>query len=306
MNIREMKLTIKSPLYLVALAIFTLFSCSSEPSEKLDVPDEVLKPVIDPSANTIVKLNNTLFSIPSPYQMAFLIKGENLAYNPEFLNKTSNESKYSSNFIKSLNMGIYGADLGYLNMYEQNSEAIKYFTVLKKLSSSLGISGAFNTNIVKRIEANMGNKDSLLYILSNTYRNADQYLKDNNREQIGVLILAGGWIESLNMMCQLVVAEKNDKVIRRIGEQKHPLDNLIKILSPFYNDADNYKELIDGLIDLAYDFDAIEFTYTFEEPVTEADKNFTQVNGKSSTVITDEQLKTITNKIDVIRKKLVE
>jgi len=128
-----------------------------------------------------IQFDNTTFSLPSPYQMAYLVKSLNLDYNKDFLNPTKNASKYTNNFKKALNLGVYGADLGYLNIYEQTPDAINYFSVIKKLSEDLDLLAAFNAETINRIESNMGNKDSLMYILSNTYRTADAYLKDNER-----------------------------------------------------------------------------------------------------------------------------
>ena len=51
---------------------------------------------------------------------------------------------------------------------------------------------------IKRIEHNIENRDSLM-VISSTYRKIDNYLKNNNRESTGALILAGGWIESLSI-----------------------------------------------------------------------------------------------------------
>lgn len=293
-------------LFILISGVMATSCVNDKPNEETEQIEEILKAEIDSTASTLVKYNNTLFSIPSPYQIGFLIKKQGLDYNSEYLNPTENASKYSENFTKALNLGVYGADLGYLNIYEQNSEAIKYFSTVKKLAQDLGVSGAFNPSTIKRIENNMGNKDSLLYILSNTYRDADRYLKENNREDIGVLILAGGWIESLNLMTEIVKINRKQEIINRIGEQKQPLDNLIKILSPYYNQSEHYSKLVDGFIDLAYEFDGIKVDYSFEEPTVDPENRITTINGSTKIVISDEQLKTISSKVTTIRKQIIE
>jgi hypothetical protein len=60
------------------------------------------------------------------------------------------------------------------------------------MANDLNLSSAFSEGLIKRIENNMGKQDSLLYILSNTYRDVDVYLKENQRQREGVLVLAGG------------------------------------------------------------------------------------------------------------------
>jgi len=230
----------------------------------------------------------------------------NFEYNKEYLNPYNRSHSYITNFKKALNLGVYGANLGYLTMYEQSSESVQYFSVIKILMQEMNIESTFNKDLFKRIETNIGNKDSMLNLVSRSYRDIDQYLKDNNRNEVGVLILTGGWIESLYLMTNLAAAKKNDELLRRIGEQKYPLDNLIKILSPYYNVSEEYAVLIDGLIDLAYEYDGVDINYTYVPPTVEADKKLTIINSKSELVMSEQQLKTISEKIAEIRKKIVE
>lgn len=278
--------------------------CKSDGSTE-DIIENDIENKIDSNMTTMIKFNNTLFSIPSPYQMAYLIKAQNISYNKDILNPYNMSGNYTNTFKKALNMGVYGADLGYLNLYGQTPDAVQYFSTIKILSQDLNMANAFDKETMKSIENNMSNIDSLMYIMSNSYRKADEYLKDNGRENDGVLILAGGWIESLHIMCQLALSNKNTEVIIRIGEQKHPLDNLIKILSPYYNDSDEYAQLIDALIDLAYEFDGIDINYTYEEPTVDKENKMTIINSKSELVMSDQQLHTIIEKVEVLRKTIV-
>lgn len=281
-----------------------LFSCNGDTKD--DQVEDKIQNSIDSNASTLIKFDNTLFSMPSPYEIAFLVKRANLEYNKDMLNPYNKSHNYVTNFDKALNMGIYGSDLGYLTLYEQNSDAIQYFSVVKILSQELNIENAFDKKTVNRIESNIGNKDSLMYIVSTSYRKADQYLKDNNRNDIGVLVLAGGWIESTYTLAELAKQSKKTEILTRIAEQKHPLDNLIKLLSPFYNNSKEYAELTDQLIDLAYDFDGIDITYTYAAPTVDEKNKMTVINSKSEVNFTDQQLKTITEKIEKIRNNIVK
>ena len=287
------------------LFAFTLSGCGSGKNTD-DSIESNIESNIDSASTTLIKFDNTLFSIPSPYEIAYLVKRSKLEFDKGLLNPPNKTHNYTSNFQKALNLGVYGANLGYLNIYEQNSEAIQYFSVIKILSQELSIENAFDKQTVTRIEGNLGNKDSVMSIISNSYRKADQYLKDNSRNDIGVLILAGGWVESTYMLTQISQQSKNKDVLTRIGEQKHPLDNLIKILSPYYNQSKEYSEFIDGLIDLAYDFDGIDISYAYTAPTVDAKNKLTVINSKSELNMTDQQIKTIFEKISAIRKKIVQ
>lgn len=302
---RKDAITLKIALFMFVSFIFIYFtSCKGETDIEENI-EENIESQIDSSTH-ILKFNNTLFSLPSPYQIAYLIKELNLDLNKEYLNDINNSHKYTDNFKKALNMGIYGADLGYLNIYENTPDAVQYFSTIKILSQELNMTNAFDKKTIQSIENNMGNPDSLMYIISNTYRRADEYLKDNGREVDGVLILTGGWVESLYIMTKIAETNKNPDIITRIGEQKHPLDNLIKILSPYYNTSDEFSKLKDMLIDLAYEFDGIDINYIYEEPTVDVENKLTIINSKSELIMSDQQLITITEKIDAIRKYIIE
>jgi len=287
---------------LIILLVLTIISCKNKTEKDINI--EIPTREIDTSS-VILKYNNTVFTIPSSYQAAYIIKQNNIEYNKALINPAENVSNYTTNFNKALNIGIYGTDLSYLNMYEQIPDVISYFTVIKKLSQELNIQSALQAEIINKIEKNIDNPDTLLHYLTNTYKQIDSYLKASNRKEIGVLIVTGGWIESLYILTQTALETKNRQIINRLGEQKHPLDNLIEILSPYYYNSDEYTVLIDALVDLAYEFDGIVYTYSYEEPVTNKDKKHTLIKSKSNIILSDYHLKTITNKIASIRNKII-
>jgi len=286
----------------IVLAILVV-SCDSTSKKKQSVTEKPLREI--DTSTVLLKINNSLFTLPSPYQASYSIKKSNLGFNKSLLNPADNVSNYTTNFQQAINIGIYGTDLGYLNVYDQVPDVISYFTVIKKLSQELGIHNALQINIIDKIERNIDNQDSLLYYLTGTYREFDSYLKRNNRKEIGVLIIAGGWIESLYILSHCAVESKKRILINRLGEQKHPLDNLIEILSPYYYKSEEAASLIDSLVDLAYEFDGIIYSYTYEEPEIHPERKHTLINSKSNVIISEYHLKTIANKISSIRNKII-
>ncbi len=278
---------------------------TSDENEGESIESEVMNS-IDTNVTQIYKFDNTLFSIPSPYEISILMKNLNIEYNPNIINSVGNAQTYTNNFQKALNLGVYGADLAYLNMNKQIPEAAKYFATIKITAEELQLSGAFDVNTITRIENNLSNEDSLLHILSMVYRNTDKYLKENNRQDIGVLVLTGGWIESVYFLAQVAQETNNDEIKTRLGEQKYPLENLIKILSPFYNNSEQYGELIEALIDLAYVFDGIDIEYTYEKPVTDEEAKETIINSSSNLLMNAEHIDMITKKISKIRTDITD
>lgn len=291
------------PVCFIFILLF-IFSCKK--SNNTDVTDENIQNIESDTSSLIIKYNNTLFTIPSPFQVTSLIKNNEIDFNKSYLNPPDNVSNYTTVFKQSLNIGIYGTDMGYLNIYDQTPDLISYFTVIKKLSQELNLSSAFQSSLIDRIESNIDNQDSLLYFLTNTYREFDSYLKSSNRKDVGVLIVTGGWIESLYLLSQITTTNKNRNIINRLGEQKHPLNNLIELLSPYYYVSKDFAWLIDALVDLAYEFDGIIFNYTYLESEIIADQRLSIIKSNSNIIISDYHIRTITQKISTIRNSIIQ
>jgi len=285
------------------LALCAMFSAGCVSDVKKDDSDAQAKADSTEAANRIMTIGGSLFSIPSPIQTAMLIEKSGADYNKGFLNDAKKAGTYATNFQKALNLGVYGADVGYVTMYDQSQDALKYLGVINKLSDELGITGAFDAETIKRFESNFGKRDSMLNLVSVAYRNADAFLKDNDRLNVGALVLAGGWIETIYFSTQLAVKHGNQDIINRIGEQKYTLNNLVKMLTPYY-DQPEYDALVDELIELAYDFDAIDIKYTYSAPTVDVASKTTTINSKTEVVITKEHLKAIADRVANLRNKI--
>ena len=245
-----------------------------------------------------------MFSIPSPIQMSLLLREEVNTFNEEMISNPKNVSNFSTTFKKAINMGVYGSDLGYATMYENNTVALSYLQAIEDLSDELGIADAFDEDLINRFIENGNNQDSMLVIMSDGYREGDKFLKENEQHDIASLILTGGWIESLYFATQTYKITKNQKIADRIGEQKSALTTIIELLED-YNQDENYAQLITDLKDLKTDFDRIEFNYQFVEPQTNEEEGLTIIKSKTSVKIDEETMKNITSKIEKIRNNLI-
>jgi len=290
-------------IFLIIIAVASLFYFR-KPSEKTTDEVQLIEDLVASSveaeqeSGNIFHFNNILFSLPSPYQISLILHESGISYNKELLNPSRKASDYITNFSRAINFGVYGVDLGYINIYQQTQDAASYFAVLKILSLDLGIYKVLNQSTVNRIEENIDNRDSLMVIVSETYRNIDKFLKTNEREETGALILAGGWIESVYILTQEMKNNPHPDLMQRIAEQKRPLENLIKLLIPHTEESENYKFLVENLIDLAYTFDEIVEEYEYIPSVDYPKKKLTIVNSKSKMIITPKVTSVITDKVE--------
>src|SRR5687768_15291349 len=88
-------------------------------------------------------IGDILQGIPAPLEISVLLKESGKKYNGGYLNSPDNLSRYNSNFKRALNLGVYGTDLGYTNIYEQNQDGIKYMGSIKELADGLNIGQFF-------------------------------------------------------------------------------------------------------------------------------------------------------------------
>lgn len=293
-------LNIRQSCFLLALAALVASGCGTTTPEKTDG----VEPVDTTKGVAPLVINGQIFSIPSPIQTAMLINQSGAPFSKDMLNEPSKASNYQSTFDRALNLGVYGADLGYLTIYSQNDQALAYFAAVKKLGDNLGISSAFDVKLMNRFQANIGKKDSIISLVSDAYRASDAYLKDSKRSEVGGLVLTGGWIESMNFATGILKLKPNQDVQNRIGEQKTSVSSIVKLLGSF--NKPEYAALIKQFTELSALFDGIDMKYTFIEPTVQADKKLTIINSKTEVKITPEQVKAISDKIAAIRKSIVQ
>lgn len=91
------------------------------------------------------------------------------------MNPVASLSSYSDGFKQGLNLGVYGADLGYITMYENTGDAMEYYKTVVQLGNTLKITGSFDDKLMKRFNANIGRKDSILSLVGDAYRRSDNF-----------------------------------------------------------------------------------------------------------------------------------
>lgn len=277
-----------------------LFSCGDGENSDLTVD----KNLIDSTSSNQLVIGNVVFCIPSPVQTAILVKKVGASYDKDLMNLPSNHNSYSTDFQKALNLGVYGADLGYSTIYEQPQDGINYLTTVRNLADDIGVASAFSPDIMKRITENIGNQDSLLTMVGSAYRSLNQFLQENDRADVCALVLTGGWIESTYYVTSISGTMDSQELVDRLGEQKSTLENLIKLIEPYYNDP-QFTELLDLLYDLSKEFDKVKIEYSYEKPTVDEEAKKTYINSTSKITITEDMIQAIRKKVDELRTEII-
>jgi hypothetical protein len=299
--------TIKRYLIIAAalpVAVFTSCDDSEVPEDVSTGTKKVDPEILDPNRSFNTTFDGKLFSVPSPIQTALLIKSANLDFNEKLLNPEDKVSSYNESVSKALNLGVYGADLGYVTLYDQNAKALNYLNAVEVLSNDLGMGGAFDADFLTRFEQNSNNEDSMLVILTDAFRQGDNFLKENERKNISALILTGGWIESMYFAANLYEASKNEEILNRIGEQQQSLETIIDILNEYNEEGEN-DNLLAQLGELNKVFSDITMEYVYVEPEIDASRKITNLKSGMNIEFGEGAFQNILEKINEIRGSIV-
>lgn len=245
-------------------------------------------------------------SIPPPVEMSTIIKSTGASYNSDILNATENYEKYNTNFLKSVNLGIYGADLGYINIYNHKEDALSYLNTVIKLSEDLKVGQFFDFETIKRIANNNNNLDSLVNITTSNFEKMNNYLQEQNRSNISMYILTGGWLEALNVASKVALAEKSQALFDKIGEQKIVLDQILLLLS-FYKSDPNAASLSKDLTELKNMYNEVKIETVYAEPTMVEENGVLVVkdNSKTNIIITEQTVGKILTTVVKIRTKII-
>jgi len=289
---------------LVAAILLSACGKSKKPDEQafLNSLDSAKKgPSIDEEV-----IGSILQQIPSPLEISVLLKESGTKYSFGLLNSPDNLSKYNSNYKKALNLGIYGTDLGYTNIYEQNQDGIKFLASIKSLANELNIGQFFDIETIARLAGNSKNIDSLLLITTQNFNDINRYLQTQGRANLSVLLLTGGWLEAMQITCQVASKDPKNKELReKIGEQKIILEQIVLLYS-FYKEDENMASLLKDLEELKGAFDKINITYTYKESTMEVVNGVAVIKDNSTTTIdiTEKDVENITRIANSIRNKI--
>lgn len=292
---------LKRPVYffLIATLALGLASCAtssedkSKNSKEFDEANETLKDQIEEVA----------YLIPPPSEIPYLLQATGAEFNQGLVNSREKVDQYTTRNDKAaLNLGVYAADIGYLTSYDKTQEAIDYLTACKTLSANLGLIGTFDAELLQKFEENISNKDSLTRLLDRTIKKSESFLKDDGRNKLSSLVIAGSFIEGLYIATGLIKSYPKNilpedsrnlvltPLMRVVLKQKSSISEMVKMLS-----AAEQTETVAAIVE---DLKTLEQTYqnlNIEEQIK---------NNRADLVLSDKNLEGITTLVEKIRKSI--
>ena len=248
------------------------------------------------------RVENIMYTLPSPFETLTVLRESGVDYKTNFLYDPAHVSEAEGSVDKAIVLGVYGANLSYVSVFEDNPSSIKYLACINRLVGDLGIGNAFSGSTMDRIMTNRTNPDSVQQIVSEAYYSANALLKDNAQEHLAAIVLAGGWMEGLYIATQLADnMPDNEELMATITDQKYALENLLELLHTFdgHRKVNTLSERLSELHQL-FEVSTEETATTVEEREKDG-QTVTVIGGGLTSNLSTEQLEAITSLVLNIR-----
>ena len=262
---------------LLSTTLIIFSGCNTSPKKQdigiLDTPEIT-------SREDVVK-DLSGYPIPNSYDITKYIYQSGAPYILSLSNGPEKAGEYITQRDKVLNLGVYAADLCYATTYMMKQGTMNYLEASKTLIDDLGISTTFNITYAERIEANIGNRDSLIAVVTESFDDTWNYLIENQQDVLARLVVCGSWIEGVYISANMALkAVDNTLILEALAKQKNSLNELVTMLETV-KDLKEISDLYKGLSDIQEFYEGV------------------------GDIMTDEQLKILLEKSNALRESIV-
>lgn len=262
------------PLLIISIALFTSCKgCSGKNKLKETEKNEVK--VIESEIETHV------YPLPTSAEVIKMLTDFEVGYSIGITNPVANIKKYFDSSKRAVNLGVFGADLSYATLYNQQQAVFDYMDGIQSLSNELNMAKIYNKDLYTKIKQNFDNRDTLVNILTDSFNETYAFLSDNDQQPLALLVVGGAWVEGMYLTTQVSDAAYQVAGISRVLlDQKKSLETYLEITKPYLTDA--------SVGDFVKSLDPVVKVYT-----------------GIGTSLTEENIKEITKVIVDIREKVV-
>src|SRR5512137_1307391 len=141
----------------VFAVVFAVVSCRNSPkkSEEFILANtDSLSAAVNPGSDAMEEIYR---NFSSPLEIANLFQVMGVPFSPAYLASSLNANEQTTSFQKALYLGILGADLGYLNMYQKTGTSLELVSSIKKLAEGLKVGQFFDFETIKRLSLSKSN-----------------------------------------------------------------------------------------------------------------------------------------------------
>jgi hypothetical protein len=152
-------------------------------------------------------------------------------------NPAENVKKYYTSAARSVNLGVYGADLSYATLYNYQQEVTTYMDVIRSLANDLNMSKIYNAALYDSIKKNFDNRDRLVQILTNAFNDTYAYMSENDQQALALLVVGGAWVEGMYVTTHVSEAAFQVAGISKVLlDQKKSFELYLDLTKPYMDD----------------------------------------------------------------------
>jgi hypothetical protein len=261
---------------LLILSFSGLTSCKNCSGTK-----EIKSSLNDQKDSLESEIQKNVYPLPTSAEVIKMLTDLEVGYNLGVSNDVDNAKKYYTMAARSINLGVYGADLSYATLYNMDQKVIDYMDAIRTLANDLNMTKIYNAPLYDSIKKNFDNKDKLVKILTGAFDETYAYMSENDQQVLALLVVGGAWVEGMYLTCNVNEAAYSVYGISKVLiEQKKSFDLFMDITKPYLEDpimSDFVKTL---------------------EPIR-------NVYAGLTSSLTDQNIKDITAAMTIIRAKIV-
>jgi len=263
--------------FMTSLTFISFNSCKNTAAKKAQKLQEM-----EQEKTIENEIETHVYPLPTSAEVIKMLRDLEVGYNFGITNPVSNTKKYFNSTKKAVNMGVFGADLSYVTLYNIQQEVMNYLDAIRTLTYDLNMSKVYDQSVYDSIKTNFDNRDKLVNILTGTFEETYSYLSENDQQDLALLVVGGAWVEGMYLTTHVSEAAYNVAGISsNLIEQKKSFELYLEITQPYLSDPD--------IADFVKKLDPIKIVY---EGLT------------TSLTLTD--IKNITVAIEGIRAQIVQ
>jgi uncharacterized membrane-anchored protein YhcB (DUF1043 family) len=228
------------------------------------------------------EIQTHVYPLPTSAEVIKMLTDLEVGYIIGISNPVENSKKYFTSTTRAINLGVFGADLSYATLYNQQQEVINYLDAIRSLANELNMSKIYNSDLYTKIKANFDNRDELVKILSSAFNDTYAYLSENDQQPSALLVVGGAWVEGMYLTTHVSEAAYQVAGISKVLlEQKKSFDLYLEITKPYLTDP-SVGDFVKGLDPIKKVYEGI------------------------GTSLTEQNIKDITKVIGDVREKIVQ
>ena len=249
------------------------------------------------------RTRDIFYSMPSPLELQSIVEQAGGYFRADLLHNPKLSSQYQSTEKQAMVMGVYGTDMSYATLYKQQQESILHLAAAQRVAKGMGVTDPFQGHLIDRANANIANKDSMMLIVSEMYWEMNSQLQEEDRNALGLVVLACGWVEGVYIGTQILDIENPNKNVAEVLIEQRYIASQINDMLEDYQDAPMVAEVrskLQGLIDIFLGLEVIR------EPAQLRQENGkTVIGGNQRVNWTIEDLNNIRSAAAELRQNLI-